>query len=74
MPAAVETSPAVAPVAGRSDLGALSVVDTARALGVGRSTVYQLIRDGELRPIKVYARTVIPISQVRALLRTGTSA
>ena len=70
-PAATDARPPIAPVAGRDDLGALSILDTAAALGVGRSTVYALIRDGELRPIKVRSRTLVPVAQVRAILRNG---
>ena len=71
--AAVEALPNALGGGAYSDLGALTVDDAGAALGVGRSTVYELIKSGHLRPIKINRRTLVPVSQVRALLRHGTS-
>lgn len=45
-----------------------SVDAAARRLGIGRSTVYELIQRRELQPVKIGARTLIPDSQLVALL------
>lgn len=35
------------------------IPDACRRLGVSRTTIYELIKAGELRPIKIGARTLI---------------
>ena len=50
---------------------ALSVTEVALALGLSRSSVYQMIRRGELRSVKLGARRVIPASEIARLLGTG---
>lgn len=42
-----------------------SVEETAHALGVGRTTVYELLSNGELESIKVGRRRIIPADAVR---------
>src|SRR5690606_29466874 len=39
----------------------VSVETAARALGLGRNTCYQLIRDGRLRSVQVGKRRLIPV-------------
>jgi excisionase family DNA binding protein len=46
----------------------LRVEDVARALGIGRSTVYDLIRSGRLRSIKIGRRRLVPRDAVEALI------
>ncbi|MBM0255972.1 helix-turn-helix domain-containing protein [Micromonospora sp. 4G55] len=49
----------------------LRVEEAARALGIGRSLVYDLIRSGRLRSFKVGSRRLIPaaaIDEVIAIL------
>jgi excisionase family DNA binding protein len=46
----------------------LRVEDAARALGIGRSTVYDLIRSGRLRSIKIGRRRLVPRDAVEALI------
>ena len=48
-----------------------SIRDVAEMLGLGRTTVYKLISEGYLTRIKVGARTLIPASDVRALVAGG---
>ena len=50
---------------------AISVAETARRLGVGKTTVYVLINSGELRTTKVGRRRLISMSSVHALLPPG---
>ena len=46
----------------------LSVDGTARALGIGRSSVYLLLRRGQLDAIKVGRRTLITTASVERLV------
>jgi len=42
----------------------LRVEEAARALGIGRSLAYDLIRSGRLRSIKIGSRRLIPVSAI----------
>ena len=46
----------------------LSVIAVAKKLGIGRTTVYAMLRDGTLSAVKLRARTLILASEVDALL------
>jgi excisionase family DNA binding protein len=45
-----------------------SIAETGKQLGLCRASVYKLITDGRLRPIRVGARVLIPDRQIAALL------
>lgn len=45
------------------------VDEVASLLGIGRTTVYALLADGQLRRIKIGSATLIPASDVDALLQ-----
>lgn len=47
-----------------------SINDTARALGLGRTSVYVLIREGRLETIKLGRRTLVKVDSIRRLLET----
>ena len=47
---------------------AFSVSETADVLGVGRNSVYGLIRAGKLKAVKLGARNTITTDSIRALL------
>lgn len=47
---------------------ALSINDTAKALSLGRTSIYSLIREGRLETIKLGRRTLIKMASVRRLL------
>jgi excisionase family DNA binding protein len=45
-----------------------SINDTARALGLGRTSIYALIREGRLETVKLGRRTLVRIASIRRLL------
>ncbi len=44
----------------------LSIIDAARALGVGRSKLYELINAGQLETVKLGTRTLVRVASIRA--------
>jgi len=44
-----------------------SINDTARALGLGRTSIYALIKEGRLQTIKLGRRTLVKVESIRAL-------
>lgn len=51
------------------DRKAYKLNEVAQTLGLGRTTIYKLISQGELQKIKVGATTLIPAESLDALLR-----
>jgi len=51
-----------------------SVENAAKALGIGRSMAYQLIREGQLSVVKIGRRTLVPVKECEALLRRLSGA
>ena len=47
---------------------AASINDTAKALSLGRTSVYALIRDGRLETIKLGRRTLVKVESIRRLI------
>ena len=45
-----------------------SVADAAKALGIGRTSIYALIRDGRLEIVKLGRRTLVKVASIRRLL------
>ena len=63
-----EPEPTILPVS-------YSVEDAAKALGIGRTFVFQLIKEGKLKAVKLGRRTVVPVKECEALLsRLGGAA
>ncbi|RZU72026.1 AlpA family transcriptional regulator [Micromonospora kangleipakensis] len=50
----------------------LRVEEAARALGIGRSLTYDLIRSGQLRSFKVGSRRLIPAAAIDEVITTLT--
>jgi len=46
----------------------ISIKETTEALGIGRTTAYQLIRDGRLEVIKLGRRTLVKADSLRRLV------
>ena len=49
---------------------ATSINDTAKALGLGRTSIYALIREGRLETVKLGRRTLVKVASVRHLLES----
>jgi excisionase family DNA binding protein len=47
---------------------AVSINDTARALGLGRTSIYQLIAEGKLEAFKLGRRTLVRVDSIRRLV------
>lgn len=47
---------------------ALSINDTARTLGLGRTSIYAMIADGRLEGFKLGRRTLIRMASVKRLV------
>ena len=47
---------------------ATSINDAAKALSLGRTSIYALIREGRLETIKLGRRTLVRIASIRRLL------
>ena len=52
----------------RSARIAFSISETVEATGLGRTTIYKLLRDGKLRSVKVGNRRLVRASDVYGLL------
>lgn len=52
----------------------LTVADAARALAIGRTTMYELIRDGSIAVIHIGRSTRVPVDAVRAFARQQQTA
>lgn len=50
------------------DIIAVSINDAARALGLGRTSIYSLINDGKLEARKLGRRTLVTTQSIRALI------
>ncbi|WP_348538690.1 helix-turn-helix domain-containing protein [Sphingomonas brevis] len=48
----------------------LSIKDAVGLLGLGRTTIYKLIGDGQLQAVKIGNRTLVKMASVRSLTQT----
>jgi excisionase family DNA binding protein len=51
---------------------ALSIKDAAKALGVGRSSIYVMISNGRLESFKLGRRTLIRVDSIRRLVANAS--
>lgn len=49
----------------------LSIQATAAALGIGRTTLFRLMRSGELRPLKIGRRTLVAREDIERLIASA---
>jgi len=52
------------------ELLAISINDTAKALGIGRSLVYSLLKSGKLDAIKIGRRTLLTTESIKRLAQS----
>ena len=52
------------------ELLAISTNDTAKALGIGRSSVYALLKSGRLDAIKIGRRTLLTTESIKRLAQS----
>jgi len=45
-----------------------SVAEAAKALGIGRTSIYALIREGRIDVVKLGRRTLVKLASIRRLL------
>lgn len=52
------------------------IPDACRRLGVGRSSLYELIKSGEVKTIKIGTRTLVPEAELQKVInsRLGMAA
>jgi len=50
------------------DILATSINETAKALSLGRTTIYALIKEGRLETVKLGRRTLVKTDSIRRLL------
>lgn len=53
---------------------AISINDTAKALGIGRSSVYALLKSGKLDAIKIGRRTLLTTESIKQLAQSRDMA
>jgi excisionase family DNA binding protein len=58
----------------RMDPLAVSILEAARLTSLCRSTIYELLKVGKLRSIKVGGRHLVDYGSIKELMRTGDVA
>lgn len=51
-----------------------SIQETGATLGLGRTTIYRMVNEGQLEKVKLGRRTLIRMSSIQALAETGSPA
>lgn len=52
----------------------ITVNEAAEALRIGRTTVYRLIREGQLGTVQIGSRRLVTVASVRACANAGATA
>jgi excisionase family DNA binding protein len=55
-----------------TDRYTLSIKETRKALGLGRTTIYKLLAKGQLDRVKAGTRTLVTVSSIERLLAVPT--
>lgn len=50
----------------------VSITDAAKALAIGRTTAYELVKAGEIPTVKLKGRKVVPIAALEALVKKAS--
>jgi excisionase family DNA binding protein len=50
---------------------ALSIRETVARYSIGRSTIYELIKQGKLRSVKIAGKRLVPVDAIEALISGG---
>lgn len=53
---------------------AYSVNDACRVLSIGRTSLYELVKAGKIKLIKIAGRTLVPRSEIERLTRVDSAA
>lgn len=56
----------------KSERFAYPVNDACHALGIGRTSLYELVKAGELKILRIAGRTLVPRSEIERLVRIST--
>lgn len=56
-------------IAPQAERFAFSVNDACHALGIGRTSLYELVKTGELKLIRIAGRSLVPRSELDRLTR-----
>lgn len=59
---------------GSTERIAYGVEEFAELMGIGRTTAFNLIREGRVKAVKLGARTLIPASEAKALIAALSAA
>lgn len=63
-----------ASLAARPEPLAYRIQDACYMLGIGRTSLYELVKAGELKLIKIAGRTLVPRSEIERLTRVEDAA
>jgi excisionase family DNA binding protein len=69
----VQGAPGISPAV-RPEPLAYRVQDACHALGIGRTSLYELVKTGELKLIRVAGRSLVPRSELERLTRVDRAA
>ena len=53
---------------------ALRIDEACRFIGLGRTRLYSLIKEGKIRPVKIGGRTLIPVAELKRLVAAAMAA
>jgi excisionase family DNA binding protein len=52
---------------------AIGISETCKAIGLSRSSVFELIRQGKIPVVRIGRRTLVPVEGLREFLRLNTA-